>query len=365
MTAIAAAASQAERELRETTNLPAVAGSLHDLAIEDLKCARGIGDELAKLGREAFSLLAISDVSVEASDDEPPTPVPITGQSEAQPVEPSSATPAVLEPPEAVASGGEMQAHDVLGTQATAEATDEQPVVPGAGGVETAPVSAADELRREFEAAESGSGIGGSSIQEAVGDTNARLEAPRSGSQDTASPTSAAGELEQELAELRSQLGSTELPDAPVITSPGTRAAPGGMAGSDTQEGSLETASGGLLRRSELDRDSADHPEPVAPAAEPIPSTPLPESYSGRVYLMSPASLTQDQLESVWDSLEEVAGSGTISDHQLISRRDGVQFTLELGNKDLVVDRLRNQMPGAGLTALAEDRLRIDWPRNG
>lgn len=100
-------------------------------------------------------------------------------------------------------------------------------------------------------------------------------------------------------------------------------------------------------------------------APESEPSQPVPDSYSGRIYLMFPASLTQDQLESVWDSLEEVTGSGSISDHRLISRQDGVQFTLELGNKDLVIDRLLKQMPGAGLTPLAGDRLRIDWPRQG
>ena len=89
LTGIAAAASQVERELRETTNLSAVAESLLESASEDLKSARGLGGELAHLGREAFSLLAVSEVSADASRDETPAPVPITGQSETQPVETS------------------------------------------------------------------------------------------------------------------------------------------------------------------------------------------------------------------------------------------------------------------------------------
>ena len=384
LTAIAAAASQVERELRETANLSAVAESLHSSASEDLKSARGIDGELAVLGREAFSLLAVSDVSVEARGDETPTPVSITGELETQPVEtrPSAApaTDAAPQRQDAVVAGGGIEDQDLLGTQAAPE-TRERHEAGGVGAgnevsgaivtppvraeaVETATMPAADDLRREFEAATSVSGIGGSGIQEAVEHTNADSEAPVSVSQDAARPNSAADELERELAALRSQFASTEPPVGPTITPAGTPAAPGGIAVSDTQEWSSEAASGGFLRRGELNRNSEDRPEAVPFAPEPEPSTPVPESYSGRVYLMFPASLTQDELESVWENLEGVAGNGAISDHRLISRQDGVQFTLELGNKDLVVDRLLKQMPGATLIALAQDKLRIDWPRH-
>ena len=185
-----------------------------------------------------------------------------------------------------------------------------------------------------------------------------------SGTQDVVRTNSAADELARELEAMRSQVGSTEPLAGPVVAQPSIRAVPGVIVGADPEEGSPEDALGGLLRRGELNRDIGDQPEAAASAPETEPSTPLPESYSGRVYLLFPAALTQNELESVWEGLEEVAGMGTISDHRLISRQDGVQFTLELGNKELAVDRLRKQMPGAGLTALAEDRLRVDWPRH-
>lgn len=79
---------------------------------------------------------------------------------------------------------------------------------------------------------------------------------------------------------------------------------------------------------------------------------------------MFPSTLGQEQLGSVWEVLDEVAG-GTIVDNQLISRETGVQFTLDLGNKVLAVEELRKKMPGTGLEALGEDRLKVDWPRGG
>ena len=370
LAAIGFAASQSERELREADNLPTIAETLLDSAVEDLRAARSIGDELAHLGREAFSLLAGNDVSVQASGNKPPTPLPITGQSETHPAETGPATNATPDQQDAVDAGGGIEAQ---GTQAGPETTEANRDVPGTDGagddnnaseafgtppvvaeiVETSSVSAADDLRRELESA----GSGGSGTQEAAEHTNTDVEAPV--------PGSAAEELERELSALRSQLSSPEPPGGPQGTAGGSGPAPRAVTGSNTQELSSDDASGGLLRRDELNRNSEERAQAVGSAPESEPSQPVPDSYSGRIYLMFPASLTQDQLESVWDSLEEVTGSGSISDHRLISRQDGVQFTLELGNKDLVIDRLLKQMPGAGLTPLAGDRLRIDWPRQG
>ena len=114
-------------------------------------------------------------------------------------------------------------------------------------------------------------------------------------------------------------------------------------------------------------------PEPSGQTTERAPTAPsddaplgsLPESYSGRVYFMFPGNLDQDQVGSVWEALDEVAGSGAIVDSRLVSREDGVQFTLELGTKVLELEALKKKMPGAVLTALNEDRLKVDWPIRG
>ena len=99
------------------------------------------------------------------------------------------------------------------------------------------------------------------------------------------------------------------------------------------------------------------------PVATPPPvfAVSLPESYTGRLFLMFPATLSQDSLESVWDFLEEVAGPGSISDMRLVSQDAGVQFTMELGSKMLGMDELRRRIPDAELVPLAADRLRINW----
>ena len=80
---------------------------------------------------------------------------------------------------------------------------------------------------------------------------------------------------------------------------------------------------------------------------------------------MFPAALGQDQLEAVWEALDEVAGSGAIIDNRLVSREAGIQFTLELGSKTLTVENLLKRMPGAQLAVVDDDRLRVDWPRQG
>ena len=77
---------------------------------------------------------------------------------------------------------------------------------------------------------------------------------------------------------------------------------------------------------------------------------------------MFPSTLSQGRLESIWDILDQVAGSGNIADTRLISRDAGIQFTLDLGDKVLDVEELRRSIPDAQLVALEEDRLRIDWP---
>jgi len=103
LTAVAAAAAQVDRELRETGNLPAAAGSLRNSALEDLRCAQAIGEELALLGREALEQLAAGQMPGEGR----PTPESIAGQFETRQVSahPSQVTPRVSEAKD-VAAGG-------------------------------------------------------------------------------------------------------------------------------------------------------------------------------------------------------------------------------------------------------------------
>ena len=85
-------------------------------------------------------------------------------------------------------------------------------------------------------------------------------------------------------------------------------------------------------------------------------------AYTGRVYLMFDANLTQDVLAAVWDAIEESSKVGAIVDTRMISRDEGVQMTLDLGANHLDVGAVKERMPGSVFTAIAEDRLRVSWP---
>ena len=77
---------------------------------------------------------------------------------------------------------------------------------------------------------------------------------------------------------------------------------------------------------------------------------------------MFPSSLSQGRLESVWEVLDQVAGSGNITDTRLVSREAGIQFSLDLGNHELNIEALKNEFSDAQVSAMEEDRIRIDWP---
>lgn len=126
-----------------------------------------------------------------------------------------------------------------------------------------------------------------------------------------------------------------------------------------------------------VERPVIQAPEPVVPppVAVPPPAAQAPPqpppapvgappavTYTGRIYLMFPSSLSQGRLESVWEVLDQVAGSGVITDTRLISREAGIQFTVDLGNHELDIEALKSKFPDAQVSAMEEDRLRIDWP---
>jgi len=322
LTSIASAVTQVSRELTETGNLPIMAESLRNSALEDLHCAQAIGDELALLGREALEQLESEQISGHASLEnrlafEPATSESISGDFDAQQETPAQAqeTPHVPDEP-----GPRGVSETVESAGATARIDDPTEVVEI---IESAPISAAEQLRREFEAAS--------------GPPTSLVDELERGLQSSGPPRPGA-ELSEDV------LGSLAPPDAVIAAS----------AAGDNQ-GSPQD----LAPHSEVEGD-ASHPS-GATATEPM--KPLPESYSGRVYLMFSAALDQDALGTVWEALDEVAGSGAIVDNRLVSEEAGIQFTLELGNKVLSVDRLRNRMAGAAFVALAEDRLKVDWPR--
>ena len=66
LTALAAAAAQVSRKLRETNYLPESADSLRNSAMDDLRCAHVIGEELAILGQEALGQLGAGKLAEQA-----------------------------------------------------------------------------------------------------------------------------------------------------------------------------------------------------------------------------------------------------------------------------------------------------------
>ena len=107
--------------------------------------------------------------------------------------------------------------------------------------------------------------------------------------------------------------------------------------------------------------DSA--PEPAARPPETNRGRPAEASYSGRLYLMFPSTLTQDQMGMVWEALEDVARGSQILDSRLLSASEGIQFTVELGAAGLVVKSLSGRLLGAEFEGLEPDRLKVNWPK--
>lgn len=198
---------------------------------------------------------------------------------------------------------------------------------------------------------------------------------------------------------LRQELESATAPTIQTLeTAPPPPAAPGSV-GAELPEAPPPTAAELLLQEMEGATMSPERPDiavppavlgqppqdPAPPAAPELPgnnptavdvaptdsqpSTPEPvpafapaNSYTGRIYLMFPSSLSQGRLESVWDVLDKaMVGGGNITDTRLISTEAGIQFTLDLGSQELDIEALRNGFPDAEVVALEEDRLRINW----
>lgn len=242
--------------------------------------------------------------------------------------------------------------------------------------------TAADELRREMEAIS----LSGPIIQEVPPSVSRvpseELGGPVAGIEpDETLPGGAAQGLIRELEALRSPAGPLEgrassaaedlTNELAGLTGVSPSPAPSEQAPPSMR---IESQSPGLAPVPEATPGSPDLPRLAAAAAggdpgparlEDTPATDpvlvLPQSYTGRFYLMFSATLSQDSLESVWEFLEEVAGIGTIADMRLVSQDAGVQFTMALGAKELMIDELRRRIPNAELVPLGPDRLRVNW----
>ncbi|MEE8465835.1 MAG: hypothetical protein V3S68_05105 [Dehalococcoidia bacterium] len=129
-------------------------------------------------------------------------------------------------------------------------------------------------------------------------------------------------------------------------------------------------ASGFSVDNQEKNPDGLTQEEPPVAVPEPVQSSRarpvvfgagLAKTYGGRVYLMFDPSLTREGLQSVWDAVEEAAGSGFIVDTRLVSQEDGVQVTLDLDETKLDVGTFLRRLPGAQMVPIAKDRLSVAW----
>lgn len=318
---------------------------MRNSALDDLRCAHAIGEELALLGQEALSQLGAGRLAEEAQIQERMAAEAATRQAKIQPpigdahplqefsdqvaAEPAPA-PVAQEAPAPEPSPSIDNSPPPSQNQAS---VTPQPAVedPPARSPVPSPeelMSTAEQFRKEFEAsmAASADSPEPTVISGAVG---AVIEAEPAPEAPSSPPLSAAEELQREMAGMQ---------PTPVAAEPAAASIP---------------------------EASDDPPSDGSPLveADAVPSIPLPEEYSGKIYLMFPSTLDQDQVGSIWEALDDLAGSGAIVDSRLVSQDEGVQFTLELGSKALTMDALKKKMPGADLTALEADRLKVNWPK--
>ena len=106
--------------------------------------------------------------------------------------------------------------------------------------------------------------------------------------------------------------------------------------------------------------------EKLPEASEPPQSVPLPATCSGRLYLVFTPCPDAEMLGIFWEVLDEVTGVGGVVDARPIDLDGGVgfEFTLDLGNKILVLEDLKRQIPNSELVALDVDRLNVSWSAN-
>ena len=322
-------------------------------------------------------------------------PVPQEPASGPQPASPSQGPVAgsglAAEPPDNAAATLAQDLERELESMRPGQEAIEMPASP-----EPPPSPTLSTLEQEIASARPASELPGSAaaslaeeLERGLSGLQPEIETPAAdtGEPATEPAASAAEELQRELAAMRPLLASTEPvpatePGAPVAENPATPVI------------DAVPVPPSALRAPEAPPPRIIDAEPVRPPAAPEPAPPVPTAghpeepaaidetpeaaqparvdkpsgsepaatYTGRLYLMFPSSLSQGRLESVWEVLDQVAGSGGIADTRLISQESGIQFTLDLGSDEIDVEELRMRLPGAQIVALEEDRLLVDWP---
>ena len=86
---------------------------------------------------------------------------------------------------------------------------------------------------------------------------------------------------------------------------------------------------------------------------------PTAETYSGTLYIVFTPAADAATLSFFWDVVDTVAGVGKVIAQAPLPDGSGHEFTLDLGNEPLSTAQLAARIPGAEISALGQDRLRI------
>ncbi len=201
LTALGAASAQISREVRETNYLPDSAKALRNAAMDDLRRAHEIGEELALLGQEALSQLGASKLAEEARIQERLAKEATARQAEFQGSAGDSTPFQEFRERDASQPASDSVPRDTPPVADSTEGRVAAPVAPPEPSRE-APMSVAEQLRKEFEASTS-------APPESTGETVNRganggvIEAGPAPQGASGAPLSVAEELERGFAAMR------------------------------------------------------------------------------------------------------------------------------------------------------------------
>lgn len=390
--ALAMVADQVERELVEAASLPKMADALQEAAQEELRCAEAVKDELLLLGREALNQLGVTPTSDhEYVMPEPPareTGIPEPGSQglilgDETPGVDTGPQPLARETPSLERMPDQPQADPdslSLGAESTEAPTDalevhqvsmdasgDAPAATDSGGVVemAASSSPAQDLLREMEEARAF----------VESSPSAAIPVPEPAPPESDQPPSPwpKSPLEGEIIFPQGGAATPE-PSQPADGRPSAaeqlirdmeaaRAAMHSLQPSPAVE-APNAAQGQIRDMQPFDSQPIEaHPRTASQPPASNPGQSAEASYSGRLYLMFPSNLTQDEMGTVWEALEDAARGNQILDSRLLSALEGIQFTVKLGAAGLAVQNLSSRLPGAEFEGLGPDRLKVNWPK--